>query len=68
MKEPEAGSPQETVLDLGAVKLAWGAPARWKARWRDDALKRHLASPIGDRLRRSLSLVLVRANRERRAP
>jgi hypothetical protein len=49
-------------IDAGEVRLAWGDPASWKARWRDESLRRHLERPLGERLRSALSLVLPRSN------
>jgi hypothetical protein len=37
-----------------------------KAKWRDQALRRHLERPIEERLRAALALVLRRTDRERR--
>jgi hypothetical protein len=53
-------SPGEQV-EAGNVRLAWGTPAGWKARWRDESLRRHLDRTLGERLRCALSLVLRRS-------
>lgn len=51
-------APASESIDAGEVRLAWGNPASWKARWRDESLRRHLDRPLGERLRSALSLVL----------
>ena len=63
----QTDEPASKSIDAGEVKLAWGNPASWKARWRDESLQRHLNRPLGERLRSALSLVLRRSDRERRS-
>ena len=59
--------PASRSIDTDGVRLAWGNPASWKARWRDESLRRHLNRPLGERLRSALSLVLRRSDGERRS-
>jgi hypothetical protein len=40
-----------------AVTLAWGNATEWKAELRDEALERHLALPLSERLRRALLML-----------
>jgi hypothetical protein len=61
-----AHEPASKSIDAGEVRLAWGDPASWKARWRDESLRRHLERPLAARLRSALSLVLRRSNGEQR--
>jgi predicted pyridoxine 5'-phosphate oxidase superfamily flavin-nucleotide-binding protein len=65
-KRSPAGESASRLVDVGEVRLAWGNPASWKARWRDESLQRHLSRPLGERLRSALSLVLRRSDREGR--
>jgi hypothetical protein len=67
--EPEGergDEPTSRSIEAGGVRLAWGNPASWKARWRDESLRRHLKRPVGERLRAALSLVVGRSDREQR--
>jgi len=50
--------PADRSIDADGVRLAWGNPASWKARWRDESLRRRLNRPLGQRLRSALALVL----------
>jgi hypothetical protein len=59
--KPAAGETQGESLDAGGVRLAWGDPTRWKAQWREESLRQHLNLPVGERLRRALSLLLKRS-------
>jgi hypothetical protein len=61
-----SGEPTSRSIDAGEVRLAWGDPASWKARWREESLRRHLDRPLGERLRFALSLVLRRPDGEQR--
>ncbi len=64
--EPNPAASDETEgdsLDIGDVRLAWGNPTRWKARWREESLQKHLDLPVGERLRRALSLLIRRSDR-----
>jgi len=47
-------------LDVGDISLLWGDRTRWKARLREESVRRHLALPVGERLRIALSLVRPR--------
>jgi hypothetical protein len=53
--------PASQSIEAGGVRLAWGNPATWKARWRDESLRRHLNRPLAERLRSALALVLRRS-------
>jgi hypothetical protein len=44
-------------VDAGGATLVWGDPARAKAELRDESLQRHLALPLGARLKAALALV-----------
>jgi hypothetical protein len=37
--------------------MAWGNATEWKAKLRDEALERHLALPLSERLRRALLML-----------
>ena len=50
--------PADRSIDTDGARLAWGNPASWKARWRDESLRRRLNRPLGQRLRSALALVL----------
>jgi len=66
--EPNARPADESTtrsIEADELRLAWGNPARWKARWREESLRRHLNQPLGERLRSALALVLRRSDRDR---
>ncbi len=44
-------------VDVGEVTLAWGNAVEWKARFREEALQRHLARPVAERLRVAISML-----------
>ena len=52
-------------IDVGDVTLIWGDAATAKSALREESLQRHLARPIGERLRLALAMVLPRQDRER---
>lgn len=47
-------------MEVGGVTLLWGDRTRWKARLRDESLRRHLERPIGERLAAAAALVRPR--------
>ncbi|MGH2726409.1 MAG: hypothetical protein ACRDKS_05475 [Actinomycetota bacterium] len=53
------GSPDRSI-EAGEARLAWGNPAMWKSRWREESLRRYRERPLAERLRAALSLVLRR--------
>jgi hypothetical protein len=63
----EAAPPASTSVEANGVTFAWGTPALWKARWRDESLRRHLELSMRERLRSALGLVLRRSNRDQRS-
>jgi hypothetical protein len=53
-------SRQDHRIEVDGVTLAWGDATRWKARLREESLRRHLARPIGERLAAALALLVPR--------
>jgi hypothetical protein len=52
-------------VQVDGLTLLWGNTVEWKAELRDEALRKHLARPIAERLQAALELVLP-SERDRR--